>query len=148
MLQLHCHQCGEQLEAPESLIGQRLPCPKCGTTTEVRIAPQRSHAIAPAGSDKPTQPALHLIGRRPLSSLQGAIIIALLLLSLVLPLVKWLRPQNKWEYRVESDSPDLFEAYLSALGEKGWELVHVRPVVRPGPPPEQRYEVILRRPKW
>jgi hypothetical protein len=61
-----------------------------------------------------------------MSRLQGNIVILLLLIGMGAPIFSALRPNPRWEYRIESPSDTSFESTMRMLGDEGWELVFAR----------------------
>lgn len=81
---------------------------------------------------------------RPITSAQGGIIILLMLIGLGSPLVAWLRPTPKWEYKIVAPSDSRLEEEMTSLGSQGWELVAAR---RASDKYSASYEMMFKRPK-
>jgi len=76
---------------------------------------------------------------------QGAIIIFLLLGGLGSPMLSWVMPTQKWEYRIESPSDGRFQESMDKYGSEGWELVYSRRARDESG--EMNYECIFKRKK-
>jgi hypothetical protein len=86
--------------------------------------------------------------KSPMSYGQGVAIILLLLVAMGLPIFRFLKPIEQWEYRIESPSDILFDKEMKALGDDGWELVFARRASAGDEYSHKvQYEMILKRPK-
>ncbi len=79
-----------------------------------------------------------------ISEYQGKIIVLLLAIGLGAPLVGWLKPIPKWEYKVIAPADSQLDETMQKMGADGWELVSTR---RAGSQYSMSYEMILKRPK-
>lgn len=84
--------------------------------------------------------------RLGITRLQGTVIICLLLISIgLIPMLRYIRPIEKWEYMVEAVQDDFIDTRMAILGSSGWELVSARRATSENK--EVCYEMIFKRPK-
>lgn len=131
-----------------------MPCPKC--SDEIRIPDPAAQPNKPPPETKPVKaqappksPPTPVVPKtKSMSYGQGVVVILLLFVALGLPIFKFAKPIEQWEYRIESPSDISLETDLAALGSEGWELVFAR---RASSGDEYartvRYEMIFKRPK-
>lgn len=96
--------------------------------------------------DYPTTP-------RPVTYGQVLAIIVLMVLALVLPYVRVIRPSSpppalaKWEYMIASPPDQEFDERMAGYGREGWELVSARRATSgSGEYSSAGYEMIFKRP--
>ena len=61
-----------------------------------------------------------------MTKLQANIIIVLILVALGFPFLGFLKPEPKWEYKVETPMDAFFTTSMNNYGDDGWELVTAR----------------------
>ena len=87
-----------------------------------------------------------IISNVGITRFQGAVIICLLLVSIgLIPMLRFVRPVEKWEYMAESVQDDFLDTRMAILGSSGWELVSARRAT--SGTKEGCYEMIFKRPK-
>jgi hypothetical protein len=124
------------------------PLPKAKNETEdwnylASLAREREagHTRSPA---KPTNPL-----RRDLSAVQGTVLLLLILVAFV----AWgyLKPAQRWEYKIETVADEQFSTEINKLGDDGWEMVFARRASSEvsditKEKPKFSYEMIFKRP--
>mgnify|MGYP003586689778 CR=1 FL=1 len=87
-----------------------------------------------------------IISKVGITRFQGAVIICLLLISIgIIPMLRFVRPVEKWEYMVEAVQDDVLETRMAIFGSSGWELVSAMRSTSGSK--EGCYEMIFKRPK-
>lgn len=154
-LSFNCPSCGGSLTVDSIGRGLTVPCPKCGD--EIRIPDPATPPNKPPPQTKPVKlpaplspPTTHAAPntKSGMSYGQGIVVILLLFVALGLPIFKFAKPIEQWEYRIESPSDLSLETRLNSLGSEGWEMVFAR---RASSGDEYartvQYEMIFKRPK-
>jgi hypothetical protein len=86
----------------------------------------------------------------PPAATQTRATIALVLLIVIIAIQGWniLRPEPRWEYKIETISDAIFPTQVNSLGSDGWELVFARRATT-GPTESEKpifaYEMIFKR---
>ena len=82
----------------------------------------------------------------------GTLVGAVLLVFLVVSLWAFLRPAQRWEYKIAAVPDEIFETEIARMGNEGWEMVFARRATsETGDPttaqkPRMSYEMIFKRP--
>lgn len=145
---INCHECGAMVlpKVAERTGGLCIPCATKSGSDAAYSSTLQTHEPKQllAEQEDPSPYSGHRQHTSGISEYQGKIIVLLLAIGLGAPLVGWLKPIPKWEYKVIAPADSQLDETMQKMGADGWELVSTR---RAGSQYSMSYEMILKRPK-